>query len=889
MRKRFDCMTERLSFGTLLKRLRKRAGMTQRDLAAALNYSDSLISSLENAQRQPDLHAVISRFIPALGLQNDPAAARLLTECAAAARGDDTPDLLTLYPVAYNGTRGEEPGHPSVLPTVPGELIGRDEEVHRLCNRLLGHHGRLMTLVGPPGIGKTRLALAVAARLQRHYSDGALFVPLAAISDPITMVSTIAAAVGGSEASAKPPQVRLIELLRRKHMLLVLDNCEQIVGAAPLIAEVVAACPRLSILATSRERLHLRDEQRYRVPPLELAAAVELFVLRAAFVDEDFTTTAANRPTLEAICQRLDCLPLALDLCAAQVDLFAPVQILERLCARPLDLLVDGTHDLPPQHRTLRRAIQRSYELLAEHERVLFRRLGVFVGGWSLEALEEVCSSEQAPDGRLLVETLHALIGKSLVRAETMLSGERRFFMLETIREFALEQAHVHGEEDRLRERHYAAYLHFFRTADSHFRGPEAATWFARAEPEQDNMRAALQWTLDTGRYADAAWLVLVASWYWLLYGQEYESARLIQRLLPHRQMLDPDLRLAVMLWFYAFASHLEDFQPIDRYTDEIRQLLEECSHPILHSAAWHWIAETTPDSSQTSVASEQGIALARAAMNATGPGSAFGLLADSKWILAANFVNYAKRLIERGEFAQAEALSCEALTLFQAQGNDDGIADCLSNLGRLALLRGDLKQASSLCHQVVQHFSFTPGGSYPSNALLAIVILYRGEPIEARRLLTESMHTGLERKNVVLLARICTYLAETALWEGKLDEAGHWLAQSLDHYADPRWHTIDQVERLFLAARLVTAQGDYLRAATLFGLADQVSTRINYVPAEPVHSLIDAARATVRDALDGNVFAEVLAAGQRLSLGEAFTTILAPTAIGTYPLETPH
>jgi hypothetical protein len=182
------------------------------------------------------------------------------------------------------------------------------------------------------------------------------------------------------------------------------------------------------------------------------------------------------------------------------------------------------------------------------------------------------------------------------------------------------------------------------------------------------------------------------------------------------------------------------------------------------------------------------------------------------------------------------------------------------------------------LFHQVIRHYSVTPWGAYPWQVLLGIVILYRGDPIEARRLLTESMRTGLERKNAVLLARACAYLAETALWEGELDEAGRWLAQSLDHNADPRWNTIDQVERLFLAARLVTAQGAYLRAATLFGLADQLSTRINYVPAEPVRSLIDAALATVRAALDAHGFAEAFATGQQLSLDEAFATILNPT-----------
>ena len=206
------------------------------------------------------------------------------------------------------------------------------------------------------------------------------------------MASTIAAAVGSSDASPKPPQTKLIEFLRRKTMLLVLDNLEQIRDAAPLIAELVAACPGLCVLATSRERLHLRAEQRYQVPPLDLAPAVELFVQRAQAVDADFGLTPSNQPTLEAICQRLDCLPLAMELCAAQIDLLAPTQLLAHLQAHRLDLLVEGAHDLPPRQRTLRTAIGHSYALLDEEERTLFRSLGVFVGGFDLAAVEAVAA-----------------------------------------------------------------------------------------------------------------------------------------------------------------------------------------------------------------------------------------------------------------------------------------------------------------------------------------------------------------------------------------------------------------------------------------------------------------------------------------------------------------
>jgi tetratricopeptide (TPR) repeat protein len=333
-----------------------------------------------------------------------------------------------------------------------------------------------------------------------------------------------------------------------------------------------------------------------------------------------------------------------------------------------------------------------------------------------------------------------------------------------------------------------------------------------------------------------------------------------------------------LLLWFYAFAQGLDDFQPIDRYTAEIMQLLEGCSHPILHAAAWHWIAETTPDTLQTSAASEQGIAWAREATRAPAPDNAFGLLADSDWILAGNLQNYARRLIEYGDFSQAEAFSREALMLFRSLGTDDGIGDCLSNLGRIALLRGDFEQASSFLHEVTRYNNFTPWGSYPASMMLSRIALYGGSPYEARRLLSESRQVALEREDAGLLVRSSVYLAETALWEDKLEEAERWLADSFRHYTDPRWHTIDQVERLFLAARLVTEQRRYLRAALLFGLADQLSTRINYIPAEPVRSRIDTALGTVRAALDAAVFANQFAAGQQLSLDEAFAIILNPT-----------
>lgn len=546
---------------------------------------------------------------------------------------------------------------------------------------------------------------------------------------------------------------------------------------------------------------------------------------------------------------------------------------------------------MPPQHRTLRNAIHHSYRLLNEAERTLFRSLGVFVGGFDLAALEAVVDERletgewrlnKEPNSQPLLSTLRSLVGKSLVHTETLPTGEQRFLLLETIHEFALEQLRAHGEEGVLRQRHYAVYLQRFRTGDSHLRGPEALAWFARLEPEQDNLRAALQWMLDEARYEDMAWLMTAADWFWFQRGQWYERGRWLAHLLPRRRDLRVDLHLKTLIDVYSIGRAVEEFQPLNRWQDEMLQLLEICPNQHLHSSAWHFIACYSSDFSNATAAWERSIAAARLARAGPALGPEFCLLADCDFILGNPLWAYATALIERGEFAQALPLLTESREIFKRRGSRYEMADSLGTLGLLAFMQGDLAEAHTYLDEAV---TIAAAFNYQEmvglwQPLLGLVTLYEGKIPEAYRLLNASLRLCLELNDKHFLARIYAYLAETALWEGELDRAEQALAQSLAYDTEARRIIIYELERLWVAARLATAQQQYQRAATLFGLAEKAHSHIQHAVAGPMRDLADAALTTVRSELDTELFAQTFAAGQQLSLTEAFATLLAPSFI---------
>jgi predicted ATPase/DNA-binding SARP family transcriptional activator/DNA-binding CsgD family transcriptional regulator/Tfp pilus assembly protein PilF len=773
-----------------------------------------------------------------LGVEPD-ASSRVLREEIAAGRfpPPDRPvgprERESLDPLRHN------------LPAPRTSFVGRDREMVEVKRTLA--MTRLLTLTGAGGSGKTRLALEVARDLVGAYADGVWLVELAGLSEPDLVPQAVAGALGVSEQPGQPLTSTLIDVLRTKQMLLVLDNCEHLVEAAAQLVDVLLdSCLKLRILATSREALAVVGEVRWTVPALsspdlrgplsvrelEGYESVRLFVERARQRDTSFAPKPDNAQAVAEICRKLDGIPLAVELAAVRVGALGVSEIARRL-EDSLSLLTSGVRTAVARQRTLRGALDWSHDLLGESEQILFRRLSVFVGSWTLEAVEAVGRGEGVAQGDVL-ELLSGLLDKSLVVIETTSDEALRYGMLEPIRQYAREKLEDSGEAEAILLRHAKFFLDLAEEAEKGYFGPGERKWLNRLESEHDNMRAALSWSLKHGERETTLRLAGALSRFWETRGYVSEGARWLEEALDKDDGAVPTARAGALLGLGDMLTNQSAFARAEACFEDALRLYEELGDrgSVAESLVYlGWVAEYRGDPDRAAALFEESMAVVRESENRT---LLPNVLNGLGWIT-----------FNAGDFERARALWAEALEMERELGSNMVASGVLFNMGYTELTRGNHKQATALLEE-----SLAIGREMGDKAIVAAALLglgiaatLRSEPNEAETLLKEGLATELELGNKMDIAE---YLEAFAGAAGALDE-------------DLR------------AARLWGAAGA-LREATgsPWGLAERL--------------LHEPLLVATRSRLDGAVWEAAFAEGKAMNLEEAVEYALseeepAPTA----------
>jgi predicted ATPase/transcriptional regulator with XRE-family HTH domain len=863
------------AFGLALRRRRLAAGLSQDALAERAGLSKRGISDLERGLRSPRPDT-IRMLAEALGLGADDLAA-----LAAAARPE-----LSSAPLSAPSLPAPPP-----LPLPPTPLVGRERVVAEVCGLLRRH--RLVTLTGPGGVGKTRVALAAALESSGEFADGAVFVELADVRDPEFVCASVAGTLHLRTTDARPMLEVLGDALARRELLLVLDNCEHLVAAMPLVAKLLARCPGLRVLATSRQRLRLRGERELAVPPLALpdpaataqsppleglagVAAVRLFLERAIDVSPGFALTDGIAGTVAEVVRRLDGLPLAIELAAARLKVLTPETLLARL-ERRLPLLTEGPRDLPDRQRTMHDAIGWSHDLLTTVEQRLFRQLAVFVGGFTLAAAGAVSRGVEESRSRedtvllldcstaRLLESVASLVDQSLLHRQADAAGEPRFGMLQTIREYALERLEASGEAEATRAAHAAWALALAEQAEPRLEGSLQAAALERLDGEHPNLQAALTWFRAAARPEDIEEGLQLAGAlprFWLSRGHLAEGYACLASLLdaaaaPGRtraraKALVAAGQLAQNRGDYALAlAHLVEAAEIAAEQEDDRLLAM--------ALAWQgWPLLFLGDHGRAHSLAEQGLAMSRRLDD--GSGRADALLVLGRVLTEANDLQAA-----RAHLAEGVAILRDLGDRWRAVSAQTELAGIFYRQGDYAAARLELAEAIELGRDL-----YDRSVAVHALALYAEVARADERPAEAASAATELLPVLRDVGAKPILAWSLRNLAYATCDLGRVDAATGLFSEALALFRDLAL-PVGVASCLTGLGGVAVARGQPERAVRLLGAAEALlaahGARLG--PADR-----DAGRrysATARAALDERAFADAWEAGRQEGSEDAF------------------
>jgi predicted ATPase/transcriptional regulator with XRE-family HTH domain len=865
------------SFGELLRAYRAERGLSQDQLAERAGLSLAAISSLERGVTRWPYRDTVGRLARAMKLAPEERSAFAAVARRPVRARPESPVFRT------GGALAAEAETPSgvgifarnTLPAPLTGLIGRSAEVDRLQQLISGPHARLLTVTGPGGVGKTRLAIAVATRIQAEYPDGVAFAGLAHIHDALLLPTALARLIGIRELTGRDVLDAVCDFMGQRKLLLVLDNCEHLNKAcAGMASKLLAGCARLTILATSRMALRLRGEQVFPLEPLALPAAtvdslaaaverspaVELFVERAREVYPEFALDVTNTAEVAAICRRLDGLPLAIELAAAQCAYVAPRALLARLTSS-LRLLHGSARDLPARQQTLRDTLDWSYNLLSDEARTAFRRLSVFVGGCTPESAAAVCGLHSG-DTTFVLIVLENLVAASLLVPARHADNDSRFFMLETIRDYGLERLEECGEGDAVRARHLAWCRALAEQAAPQLTGPDQDEWLDRLEAEHPNLQAALRSAPPPNAIGVRLALALWRFWYtrgYLADGRRWLEAAIavgVDSNADRASALDAAGMLAWRQGDYeqALAWHAESLVLRRDLGDRhgVASSLEN-----LGMVAWR-----QSDYQRARALHQESLIMRRE-------------LGDQQGT-ASSLHNLGVAMGEQGEYEQADLVYRESLAIRRRLGDKQGVANSLNSLGLLVWERGDHQQALILHEEslaIVRELGDKKGIANSLNNLGNIADTLC-EYERARSLHRESLAIMRELEDRQGIANSVNNLGRIAHKLGDYEDAWNLLAEGLVRSGDigAKYHVVESLEGLAeLAASLRLPD----RAARLYGAAAALRRAIG-APL-PLRERPGRERAldVLRTQLGAERVAEAWADGEALALDRAISEAL--------------